>query len=202
MNLTPAQRDQIAGDAAARYEAGEGWEPIGASYGITGGHVRRLTTARHDITYRHWGQQPVADVDEVLRRREDGQTLDQIARALECSRQAIRTALEAAQRAPATRYPRLSRRRVPTDDELAEIRGLYEACPQAPRARAGARHVRGEEGRVLAEACRALVDDGIPMAALSHALGRGPTWVHWLLSCHDLRPDPHPGRTTSRRTRR
>lgn len=31
---------------------------------------------------------------------------------------------------------------------------------------------------------------------------RAETWVHWLLSCHDLKPDPHAVRTTSRRTLR
>ena len=200
MKLTPAQRDQIAVDAAARYRAGESWAQIGADYGITGAYTYRLTTARHDITFRRWGQQPVADSDEVVRRREDGQSLDQIAYALGCSRQAVRTALETAGGVPSTRYPRLSERRLPTDDEIAELRRLYEACPQAPRARPGARAVRGDEGRVLAETCRELVDDGIPMQTLSRALGRGPTWMHWLLSIHDLRPDPHPAGTTSRRT--
>ncbi|ATG53223.1 hypothetical protein CFK38_11310 [Brachybacterium vulturis] len=78
---------------------------------------------------------------------------------------------------------------------------MYEACPQAPRAREGARAVRGEEGRVLAEACRSVVDDGVPMQRLSVALGRGATWLHWLLGCHDLRPELRKARTTSRRTR-
>lgn len=202
MKLTPAKRDQIAADAAARYRAGETWDEIAAGYGIGGDYVRRLTTSRHDITYRRWGQQPIADVDEVLRRREDGQTLDQIAEALDCSRQAIRTALETAQGIPSTRYPSLSRRRPATDGEVAELQGLYSQCPQAPRAREGSRAVRSPEGRTLAEACRILVDDGIPMATLSQALGRGPTWMHWLLSIHDLRPEPRPAHTTARRTRR
>lgn len=201
MKLTPEQRDQIAADAAARYRAGESWAQIGADYGITGAYTYRLTTARYDITFRRWGQQPVADVDEVARRRQDGQNLDQIADALGCSRQAIRTALETGGGVPSTRYPRLTERRLPADDEIAELRRLYEACPQAPRARPGSRNVRGDEGRALAEACRALVDAGIPMTTLSHAMGRGPTWMHWLLSVHDLRPDPHPVGTTSRRTR-
>lgn len=201
MKLTPEQRDQIAADAATRYRAGETWGQIAADYGVTGDYVRRTTMARHDITYRRWGQQPVADVDEVVRRRAEGQTLDQIAEALGCSRQAVRTALETAKRAPATRYPRLSRRRQPTDDEVAELRELYMQCPQAPRNREGSRAVRGPEGRNLAEACRGLVFDGIPMATLSQALGRGATWMHWLLSIHDLRPDPRPVGTTSRRTR-
>ncbi|MDN5686197.1 MAG: hypothetical protein L0G94_05850 [Brachybacterium sp.] len=201
MKLTPAERDQLAADAAARYRTGETWAQIAADHGVTGDYVRRTTIARHEITYRRWGQQPVADVDTVLRRREDGQTLDQIAEALGCSRQAVRTALESAKRAPATRYPRLSRRRPPTDDEVAELHRLYMKCPQEPRSREGSRAVRSPEGRVLAEACRELVAEGIPMATLSRALGRGPTWVHWLLSVHDLRPDPRPVHTTTRRTR-
>lgn len=201
MKLTPEQRDQIAADAATRYRAGETWAQIAADHGVTGDYVRRTTIARYDITYRRWGQRPVADVDEVLRRRADGQTLDEIAEALGCSRQAVRTALETAKRATATRYPRLSRRRQPTEDEIAELRGLYTQCPQARRNREGSRAVRGPEGRSLAEACYGLVIDGIPMATLSRALGRGATWMHWLLSIHDLRPDPRPVRTTSRRTR-
>lgn len=201
MKLTPAQREQVAEDAAARYRAGESWAQIAESHGVTGEHVRRLTTARHEVAYRRWGQQPIADVDEVFKRREDGQTLNQIAEDLGCSRQAIRTALESAQRAPRTRYPRLSESRAPTDDEISELRGLYKACPQAPRAREGARAVRGVEGRVLAEACRSVVDDGVPMETLSVALGRGATWLHWLLGCHELRPEPRRVRTTARRTR-
>lgn len=201
VKLTPAQRDQIAADAAARYRAGETWGQIAADYGVTGDYVRRTTIARHDITYRRWGRQPIADVDAVLRRREDGQTIDQIAEAMGCSRQAVRTALETAGGAPATRYPRLSRRRQPTDDEIAEVNGLYLECPQAPRNREGSRAVRGPEGRALAEACHGLVIDGIPMATLSQALGRGATWMQWLLSIHDLRPDPRPVGTTARRTR-
>ncbi|GAA1484924.1 hypothetical protein [Brachybacterium fresconis] len=106
MKMTPAQRDQIAADAAARYRPGATWEQIAADYGVTGDYVRRTTIARHDLTYRRWGQQPIADVDVVLRRREDGQTLDQIAEALGWSHQAVRTALETAKREPATRYPR------------------------------------------------------------------------------------------------
>src|SRR5699024_1569914 len=145
--------------------------------------------------------QPVADVDEVLRRRKDAQSLNQIAEALGCSRQTARTALATAGGAGSTRYPRLAVRRLPTDDEIAGARRLYEACAQSPLPGPGARAVRGDEGRALAEACRELVDDGIPMQTLSRALGRGPTWMHWLLSIHDLRPDPHPAGTTSRRTR-
>lgn len=201
MKLSTEQRDDVADDAAIRYRAGESWAEIGARYDLTPQYVYRLTTARHDITFRRWGRQPFADVDEVVRRREDGQTLEQITEDLGCSRQAIRTALETAGRTPPTRYPRLAESRTPTADEIAELRGLYEACPQAPRAREGARAVRGEEGRVLAGACRSVVDDGVPMQRLSVALGRGATWLHWLLSCHDLRPELRKARTTTRRTR-
>jgi len=201
MKLTTEQRDDVANDAAIRYRAGESWAEIGARYDLTPQYVYRLTTARHDITFRRWGRQPLADVDEVVRRREDGQTLDQIAEDLGCSRQAIRTALETAGRTPPTRYPRLAESRTPTADEIAELRGLYEACPQAPRAREGARAVRGIEGRILAEACRVLIEDGVPMDTLSRAIGRGATWVHWLLGIHDLRPEPRAVNTTARRTR-
>ncbi|GAA1491484.1 helix-turn-helix domain-containing protein [Brachybacterium sacelli] len=202
MKLTSEQRDQVADDAATRYRAGETWAKIAERYGLTSTYVRRLTVARHDISFRRWGQQPLADIDEVVRRREDGQTLNQIAEKLGCSRQAIRTALETAQRAPETRYPRLSQRRAPTEDEINDIQRLYEVCPQAPRNREGSRAVRGPEGRLLAEACRTVVDDGVPMQTLSVALGRGATWTHWLLNIHDLRPEPDPVRTTARRTRR
>lgn len=201
MKLTPIQRDQLATDAAARYRAGEAWIQIAADYGVTADYVRRASIARHDITYRRWGRQPIADVDEVLPRREDGQTLDEIAEALDSSRQAIRTALETAHGVPSTRHPSLSRRRQPTDAEVADLRTLYEACPQAPRNREGSHAVRSPEGRALAEACHNLVTDGIPMATLSRALGRGPTWMHWLLSIHDLRPNPRAAHTTTRRTR-
>lgn len=201
MKFTDEQRAAVAADAATRYRAGETWAMIAESYGLTSTYVRRLTVARHDIRFRRWGQQPLADVDEVARRRDDGQTLDQIAVDLGCSRQAIRTARETAQSAPVTRYPRLSQRRDPTADEIAELRGLYEACPQAPRNREGSRAVRGAEGRALAEACRTVVDDGVPMETLSVALGRGATWLHWLLGCHDLRPATRPVQSTSRRTR-
>ena len=59
----------------------------------------------------------------------------------------------------------------------------------------------GDEGAALAEACLALVEDGVPMQTLSTALGRGPTWVHWLLGRHDLRPQKRETRSTRRRTR-
>lgn len=201
MKLTPEQRDKVAADAATRYRAGESWAEIATSYDLTPQYVYRLTIARHDIDFRTWGQRPVADVDDVVRRRDEGQSLQQIAEDLGCSRQAVRTALETAQRTPKTRYPRLSESRGPTADEIAELRGLYEECPQAPRAREGARAVRGVEGRALAEACRRVVDGGVPMQTLSVALSRGATWVHWLLGCHDLRPEPRKARTTTRRTR-
>src|SRR5699024_12290029 len=68
VKLSPAQRDQIAVDAAARYRAGESWAQIGADYGITGAYTYRLTTARHDITFRRWVQQLVADAHEETRR--------------------------------------------------------------------------------------------------------------------------------------
>lgn len=166
-----------------------------------GEHVRRLTVARHDVTYRRWGRRPVADVEEVCRRRDQGESLAAIAAALDCSRQAVRTALERAGRTSQTRYPRLSTRRAPTPDEVARLKGMYEACPEAPRSRPGFRHIRGEEGRQLAEACQELVLSGVPMATLSKAIGRGATWLHWLFTCHDLHPDPHAAGTASRRTR-
>lgn len=202
MKLTAEQRDRVAADAADRYRTGESWEEIATSYDLTPQYVYRLTVARHDIDFRNWGQRPIADVNEVVRRRDYGQTLDQIAEELGCSRQAIRTAVEAAERTPLTRYPRLAERRAPTADEITAIQRLYEACPQAPRNREGSRAVRGPEGRLLAEACRSIVEDGVPMSTLASALGRGPTWVHWLLGCHDLRPERRPAQTTARRTRR
>ena len=199
--LTKIERTTLATTAAQRYHNGESWVQIAQDYDLTSTYVRRLTAARHTINYRRWGQRPVADVELVCRLRDEGRTLNEIAEEIGCSRQAVRTALEAAGGTKPTRYPRLSQSRSPTQSELEQTQALYEACPPAPRARPGARNVRGAEGRLLAEACRALVDDGIPMQRLSRALGRGPTWVHWLLSCHDLKPDQHAVRTTSRRTR-
>lgn len=201
MKLTTEQRDRVAADAADRYRDGESWAEIATSYDLTPQYVYRLTVARHDIDFRTWGQHPVADVDDVVSRRDKGQSLQQIAEELGCSRQAVRTALEAANRHRVTRYPRLTHRRAPTHVEIAELRGLYEACPQAPRAREGARATRGAEGRVLAEACRTVVDDGVPMQTLSTALGQGKTWLYWLLGVHDLRSEPRSVQTTSRRTR-
>lgn len=199
--LTSAQRDAIAADAAIRYAAGETWKQIAERHDLSGEYVRRLTTRRHHIVYRRWGQQPVADSKEVCRLRDEGKTLDAIAAALGCSRQAVRTALEAADRVADTRYPALGRRRRPTPAELEQIAQLYENCPPAPRARPGARYVRGGEGRALAEACRHLIDEGVPMQTLSQDLGRGATWIHWLLDCHDLRPSPRTVRSTARKTR-
>lgn len=199
--LTPERREQIASDAAERYRAGESWEQIGERHGITGAHARRLTVARHNITYRRWGQRPSADPQQVCRLREEGRTLDQIAEHLSVSRQAVRTALEAAGKTSPTRYPRLSQRRAPTPEELERIDTLYRACPEAPRSRPGFRDTRGAEGRAVAEACRDLIDDGVPMQTLSRALGRGSTWAHWILAIHDLRPSPRLAATTSRRTR-
>lgn len=199
--LSPEQRTKIAADAVARYGAGETWQQIGDAHGISAGYARRLTVAHHEITFRRWGQRPIADPQEVAHRRDEGQTLDQIADALGCSRQAIRTALQATDRASSTRYPRLSQRRDPTPAELARIHVLYEACPAAPRSRPGAHDMRGPEGRAVAEACRHVVSDGVPMQTLSKALGRSATWVHWLVNIHDLRPSPHAPRSTARRTR-
>lgn len=186
--LTPDQRDTIARDAAARYTAGETWQQIAADHGLSAEHVRRLTIARHDVSFRRWGQQPVADPAEVLVRREEGQSIPKIASALGCSITAVRTALEAAQGVPKTRYPRLALRRNPTPSELAHLVALYEACPPAPRNRPDHRETRSLEGRALAKACRALVDDGVPMATLSTGMGRGAGYVDWLLRVHDLRP--------------
>lgn len=199
--LTESERTNLAATAAQRYHDGESWAQIAQDYGLTSTYVRRLTTARHKVRYRSWGQQPTANVNDVARLRSEGHTLDEIAQELGCSRQAVRTALERAGRTTDTRYPRLSERRNPTPVEIATLLQLYEECPQAPRNREGSRSTRGPEGRALAEACRSLIDDGIPMATLSKALGRGPTWIHWLLSSHDLRPDPRPVKTTSRRSR-
>lgn len=199
--LTAAERDDIAAAAVQRYEQGESWAEIAVDYGLSSAYVYRLTAARHTINCRRWGQRPIADVDEVIQLRSQGYTLEAIAQQLDCSRQAVRTALERVDHAASTRYPRLSRRRDPSSAEIASIVQLYEQCPQAPRNREGFRNTRSTEGRALAEACRHLVEDGIPMATLAKSLGRGPTWIHWLLNTHDLRPEPRQVQTTSRRTR-
>ena len=90
--LSSKQRDAIARVAVERYRGGATWAEIGADYGITGEHVRRLTVARYNVVYRRWGQQAVADIEEVCRRRDAGESLNTIAEALGCSRQAVRTA--------------------------------------------------------------------------------------------------------------
>ncbi|MBK0332063.1 helix-turn-helix domain-containing protein [Brachybacterium sp. MASK1Z-5] len=199
--LTEEQRDQIARVAHDRYEAGESWREIALDLDLHPGTVQRLVTQCRPVTFRRWGQKPIADPAEVVRRRESGETLDEIARTLGCSRTAVRTALEGEQGPPATRYPRLGARRTPADTELAEFRRLLEACPQAPQARPGHLDLGGPEGLQVATACLALVEDGVPMATLSRALGHGPTWVHWLLGKHDLQPPERQSRSTSRRTR-
>lgn len=199
--LTPEEREAIAREAHDRYLAGETWAQIAADHDLHPGHVCRLVRIHAPVEYRRWGQKPIADVDDVARRRAVGQTLDQIAAALGCSRTAVRTALEASGGTPVSRYPRLSGRRAPTDAEIRELMAMYDACPVASRARPEHRDVRSAAGADLAAACRAIVDDGVPMGTLSRALGRGVTWVHRLLALHDERPTPHPGRTTGRRTR-
>ncbi|WP_152351541.1 helix-turn-helix domain-containing protein [Brachybacterium subflavum] len=199
--LTEEQRAQIAADAHDCYEAGESWREIALELDLHPGTIQRLVAQRCPVTFRRWGQKPVADPAEVARRREAGETLDEIARALGCSRTAVRTALESEQGPPVTRYPRLAARRMPTDTELAELRRLLEACPPAPRSRPGYLDLGGPEGLQVATRCLVLVDDGIPMATLSRALGHGPTWVHWLLGKHDLQPPERQSRSTSRRTR-
>lgn len=133
--------------------------------------------------------------------RAQGWTLERIATQLGCSRQAVRTALETVHGLPLTRYPPGAGRRDPTPDEALRLRGLYAACPQAERAQPGHRDTAGPEGLVLARACAAIVADGVTMDALSLAMGRGANFVCRLLARHDLRPTPHPARTTSRRTR-
>lgn len=127
--------------------------------------------------------------------------IQSIAVSLGCSRTAVGTALESVSGPPATRYPRLSTRRAPTDGELQELRRLYETCPEAPRNRPGHRETRGDEGAELAEACAALVAGGVPMQTLSLAMGRGATWVHWLLGQHDLQAAEREGPSTRRRSR-
>lgn len=201
VRFTPEQRQAIATAAHDRYTAGETWAQIAVDYDVHPQYLARLVRTYAPVTYRRWGSAPIADVNDVARRRAEGQTIDAIARDLECSPTAVRTAIEQLHGTPETRYPKLSSRRLPTDAEIHHLQGLYEACPQAPRARPGHRFIRGDEGRALALACRTLVDDGIPMGTLSRAMGRGATWLHWLLTVHDLRPDHHAGSSTSRRTR-
>lgn len=197
--LTDTEREKIARAGHERCVAGESWAEIARDLDLHPGSLRRIVAQLAPVEYRRPGQRAVADPAEVARRRERGESIQSIAEALECSRTAVRTALESVSGPPATRYPRLSTRRAPTDEELLELKRLYEACPEAPRNRPGHRETRGEEGAELAEACAALVADGVPMQTLSLAMGRGATWVHWLLGQHDLRPTQRQSR--SNRTR-
>lgn len=199
--LTAAERERIARLGHERYEAGERWDTIAKDLDLHPGSLRRIVAQLHPVEYRRWGQRTVADPAEVARRREQGESIQSIAESMECSRTAVRTALENVSGPPATRYPRLSTRRDPTEAELQELTRRYEACPEAPRNRPGHRETRGEEGAELAEACSALVADGVPMQTLSLAMGRGVTWVHWLLGQHDLRTAERTGTSTRRRTR-
>lgn len=93
--------------------------------------------ARHQIAYCRRGCCPAADPYEVCRHRYDRKTLDDIAYALSCSRQAVRTTLETAHRKTPTRYPRLPQRQDPTRDEIDRVRALNESCPDAPRSPLG-----------------------------------------------------------------
>ena len=199
--LTAAEREQIARTGHERYEEGESWTEIARDLDLHPGSLRRIVAQLAPIEYRRWGQKVVADPDEVARRREQGESIQSIAEAFGCSRTAVRTALESVSGPPTTRYPRLTARRAPTEKELLELQRLYESCPEAPRSRPGHRDTAGEEGEALAEACAALVMDGVPMQTLSLAMGRGATWVHWLLGRHDLRPAERQGRSARRRTR-
>ncbi|GEM_PF-2672879 len=199
--FTEEQREQIARSAHERYEAGQTWEQIALDVDLHPGTVRRLMMERHPATLRRWGQQPVADPEEVARQREAGESIAAIAEALQRSHTAVRTALEATGGRPETRYPWLSTRRDPTGGELEALEALYAACPPANRNRPGCRETTGPEGELLADACLALIEDGVPMQTLSLALGRGPIWAHWLLGKHDRRPQPRAARSTSHRTR-
>ncbi|MFE7604937.1 hypothetical protein ACFU1Q_07195 [Brachybacterium paraconglomeratum] len=199
--LTAAEREEIARTGHDRYEVGESWDAIARDLGLHPGSLRRIVAQLRPVEYRRWGQRTVADPAEVARRRERGESIQSIAEALDCSRTAVRTALESVSGPPATRYPRLSTRRAPTDGELQELRRLYEACPEAPWNRPGHGETLSDEGAELAEACAALVAGGVPMQTLSLAMGRGATWVHWLLGQHDLRPAQRQSTSTTRRTR-
>lgn len=194
--MTPGQRDAVAARAAARYRAGESWAVIAADEGLSAEHLRRITTARHDIAFHPWGARPAAEPARVAQLRAGGATIPAIARDLGVSQTAVRTALQAEHGAPAkTRYPLLDQRRGPTRTELAELEQLYAACP--PTGRPGHRVTGGEEGRKFAEASRRVVTDGVPMDTLSRALGRGPTFVHSLLGRHDMRIQPRQARPTA-----
>lgn len=51
--MTPERRDEVAAAAAVRYRAGESWQAIGAHYGLSGEHVRRLARSwSYVFTYR------------------------------------------------------------------------------------------------------------------------------------------------------
>ncbi|MBB5831918.1 hypothetical protein [Brachybacterium aquaticum] len=199
--LTDAEREELARIGHDRYMAGETWAEIARDHDLHPETVRRIGAQLRPVAYRRWGQKPVADPGEVAERRLRGESIQKIAEALSCSRTAVRTAIESTSGVPSTRYPRLSARRMPTDAELLELRQLYEACPEAERNRPGHRDTGGEAGTVLATACLALVEDGVPMQTLSTALGRGPTWVHWLLGRHGVSTDTRAGRSTRHRTR-
>lgn len=199
--LTAAEREETARTGHDRYEPGESWDAIARDLDLHPGSLRRIVAQLHPLKYRRWGQHTLADPAEVARRRERGESIQSIAEALDCSRTAVRAALESVSGPPATRYPRLSTRRAPTDGELQELRRIYEACPEGPRNRPGHGETRGDEGAELAKACAALVADGAPMETLSLAMGRGATWIHWLLGQHDRRPVQRRSSSTSRRTR-
>lgn len=199
--LTAAEREEIARTGHDRYEAGESWATIARDLGLHPGSLRRIVAELAPVEYRRWGRRAVADPAEVARRREHGESIQTIAESLGCSSTAVRTALESVSGPPTTRYPRLTSRRAPTEKELLELQQLYEACPEAPRSRPGHRDTAGEAGEGLAEACAALVNDGVPMQTLSLAMGRGATWVHWLLGRHDLQAAEREGLSTRRRSR-
>lgn len=196
--LTAEQRDQIAADAARRYADGEVWQQIGASYGITGEHVRRLTSAAKTSPTDAGGSAPPStprrSVSDVMNDRPSARS-PRVSAAL-AKPCALRLNPPAE---PPRRAAPVSPRAVGPPPPSSSI---YEECPLAPRARPGVRNIRWEKGWALAEACRALIDDGIPMETLSRDLGRGPTWIHWLLGCHDLRVPTRATRSTARRTRR
>lgn len=199
--LCTTELEEVARRALERYKAGESWAEIARDHDLHPGSLRRLVRERHEVTYRRSGAKPVADPAEVARRREKGETIEGIAEALGCSRTAVRTALEATQGPPMTRYPELRSRRSPTGAELARLRLLIEQCPPAMRSRPGHLDMACFEGLAVAERCLALVEDGVPMQTLSLALEHGATWVRWLLRKHDLLPVERQGRSTSRRIR-
>ena len=82
---------------------------------------------------------------------------------------------------------------------------LFRLCPKDQAAEVFAELTPGTQ-QALIDALsdtelKAVIDDGVPMQTLSVAIGHSTGWVHWLLSCHDLRPKPRPVATTSRMTR-